>query len=337
MKKILVILLLSLTSYSVYSQKSEARLPIIDMHLHASTASGNGPPPTAICAPPTEMPHHDPSNNWMETFTQWLKNPECENAIWGPATDKELMEQTLEILERRNIYAMTCGQYIDDYIKNGGQRIIPGLDFSFGNTGLTPDKVRELLSSGKFKVFGEIGIQYNGISPSDSTFEPYLKIAEELDIPIGIHMGPGPPGAPYLPGVENYRAKLHSPLLIEEALLRHPKLRVYLMHAGWPKLDDLIALLWVHPQVYVDVGVICYAIPRPEFYAYLKRIAQAGFGKRIMFGSDQMNWPGAIEVGIEAIETAEFLSEGQKRDILYNNAARFLRLSEEVIAKHHLE
>jgi predicted TIM-barrel fold metal-dependent hydrolase len=28
-------------------------------------------------------------------------------------------------------------------------------------------------------------------------------------------------------------------------------------------------------------------------------------------------------------------TEVQKRDILYNNAARFLRLSDEEIAKHH--
>jgi uncharacterized protein len=31
---------------------------------------------------------------------------------------------------------------------------------------------------------------------------------------------------------------------------------------------------------------------------------------------------------IEAIESAEFLSAEQKRDIFYNNAARFLRLDE---------
>jgi predicted TIM-barrel fold metal-dependent hydrolase len=35
------------------------------------------------------------------------------------------------------------------------------------------------------------------------------------------------------------------------------------------------------------------------------------------------------------IEEAPFLSEEQKRDILYNNATRFLRLREEEIAQHH--
>ncbi len=52
-----------------------------------------------------------------------------------------------------------------------------------------------------------------------------------------------------------------------------------------------------------------------------------------MFGSDQMTWPDAIGLAVETIEKADFLSADQKRDILYNNAARFLRLSPEQIAK----
>jgi len=67
----------------------------------------------------------------------------------------------------------------------------------------------------------------------------------------------------------------------------------------------------------------------------LKRLVDAGFGKRIMFGSDQMAWPGTIEVAIANVESASFLTAEQKRDIFYNNAARFLRLSPEQIQKHH--
>jgi uncharacterized protein len=59
------------------------------------------------------------------------------------------------------------------------------------------------------------------------------------------------------------------------------------------------------------------------------------FAEWPMFGSDQMNWPAAIEHGIEAIESAAFLAPKQKRDILYDNAARFLRLTPEQIANHH--
>lgn len=87
--------------------------------------------------------------------------------------------------------------------------------------------------------------------------------------------------------------------------------------------------------MYVDVGIIVFQQPRPEFYRYLRTIVEAGFGKRVMFGSDQVIWPSMIERAVAVIEEAPFLSEEQERDILYNNAARFLRLTDEEIAEHH--
>jgi predicted TIM-barrel fold metal-dependent hydrolase len=290
----------------------------------------------AMCAPGVGFPALDPAKaSWPETFIAWAKNPPCPNPIWSPTTDEEVMDQSIEILKRRNIIGVTSGALLDRWRAAGGERIIPALRFSFSSrSGPTPDEVRRLFVDGKYVVFAEVAIQYDGVSPSDERFDPYLAVAEELDIPVGIHIGPGPPGAPYL-GYKSYRARLHSALLLEEAIVRHPKLRIYVMHAGWPMLDDMLALMYTHPQVYVDTGVISFALPRPEFHRYLRRIVESGFGKRVMFGSDQMNWPGAIERAIEAIESADFLTADQKRDILYNNAARFLRFSDAEIARHH--
>jgi len=84
----------------------------------------------------------------------------------------------------------------------------------------------------------------------------------------------------------------------------------------------------LYPQVYVDVAAIDWLVPRKEFHRYLRGLVEAGFGKRIMFGSDASMWPETISIGIEAIDSADFLTEAQKRDILYNNAVRFLRLGE---------
>jgi len=48
------------------------------------------------------------------------------------------------------------------------------------------------------------------------------------------------------------------------------------------------------------------------------------------------DWPEAIGIAVETIEKAAFLTAEQKQDILYNNAARFLRLTPGQIAKHHV-
>ena len=127
-------------------------------------------------------------------------------------------------------------------------------------------------------------------------------------------------------GNRAYRAADGRPLALEGVLARHPRLRVYIMHAGYPYADELISLLQLYPQVYVGVGVIAWATPRPAFHRFLKQLVDAGFAQRVMFGSDQMVWPEAIEETIDAIDTADFLSESQKRAIFYENARRFLRL-----------
>jgi predicted TIM-barrel fold metal-dependent hydrolase len=107
------------------------------------------------------------------------------------------------------------------------------------------------------------------------------------------------------------------------------------MHYASPLVDEMIALLFSHPQIYVDIACNNWAFPREHFYGQLKRLIDAGFEERIMWGSDQMIWPKVIATAIKTIEDAPFLSEKQKRDIFYNNAAHFLRLSSEEISKHH--
>ena len=176
--------------------------------------------------------------------------------------------------------------------------------------------------------------QYAGLSPDDPRLEPLWALAEELDIPVGIHLGGGGPGEPYA-GSPHFRARLQSALSLEEVLVRHPKLRLYIMHGGYPLLDDLLALLFTHPQVYLELSMAANVEKRPAFYRYLRGIVDSGYGDRIMFGSDQMVWPGLIDAAVRSIQEATFLTAAQKRDIFYNNAARFLRLSEPEIARHH--
>jgi predicted TIM-barrel fold metal-dependent hydrolase len=182
-------------------------------------------------------------------------------------------------------------------------------------------------------VFAEIGAQYRGRLLSDPLYERYFALAEELDIPVGVHLGEGPPGGPHT-GDPRYRAALGNPLQLEEVIMRHPKLRLYVMHYGSPFVDDMIALLYSHPQVYVDVAQNDWGFPKEHFYSQLKRLIDAGFEKRILWGSDQMVWPDTIPIAIDTIRNAPFLNDDQTRDILYNNAARFLRLSEDEMARH---
>lgn len=309
--------------------------PIIDMHFHALAADDQGPPPSTVCAPYETWPIHDadkPIDAYMKDF---VGAPECRNRIASPMTDSELNRRNVEVLNRRNMLAVTSGDAdrVAALHKLAPSRIIQAVQF--GETKWPSIReLRNLHNAGRLQVLGEIVTQYGGTAPDSRKLEPYYSLAEELDIPVAIHVGPGPPGVAYF-GSPKYRMRLTNPLALEDVLVRHPKLRIYIMHAGWPMGDEMVALMFAHPRVYVDIAVLGFAWPRAEFHSYLKRLVDAGMGKRIMFGSDQIVWPEAVDVTVEAIEKADFLSAAQKRDIFYNNAARFLRLKLQEIAAHH--
>jgi len=329
--RLFAILLFLLSTFA----NAQERPPIIDVHMHALSADHQGPPPVAMCTP-FPMPVWDPAVSYGDVFIAMLKDPPCDDPVWSPATDLELQTQTIAVVNRRNVFGILSGtpELVTQWTEAAPGRFFPGLGFQIEPGAPSPEELEKMHLDGKLKVLAEVTNQYLGIAPDDERMEPYWALAERLDIPVGIHLGNGPPGVIYL-GASGYRARLHSALTLEEVLVRHPRLRVYIMHAGYPMLDDLLTVMYAHPQVYVGIGVIVYTQPRPAFYRFLQRIFEAGYGKRVMFGSDHMVWPETIERSILVIEEAPFLSDEQKRDILYSNAARFLRLSDEEIARQH--
>jgi len=314
---------------------AESTLPIIDVHMHALPYDQQGPPPLAMCTP-MAMPAWDQKGPYAETFFGLFKNPGCDDPVWSPMSDEENLARNLAVIEKHNVYGVLAGSRdrVDSWVAAAPGRFIPGLAFTGQEGSPSPEQIVEQHDNGVLEVLMEITTQYFGIEPADPRLGPYWAALEANDIPAGIHVGPGPPGVIYL-GASDYRGRLHSALTMEEVLVAHPDLRVYLMHAGFPMRDDLLALMYAHPQVYVGIGVIVYTQPRAAFYPYLKAIFDAGFGKRVMFGSDQMVWPETIERGILVVNDATFLSDEQKRDVLFWNAARFLRLPDEEIARMH--
>lgn len=280
--------------------------PIIDVHLHAALGPGDLTTPEAVAGVRARVAVMD-SLNVRYAVVNGVPDA---LAAWATAAPGRLVPGLLFPCE---------GGLAPNYGRP-----------CFAGGGAYPDTawLRREITAGRVKVLGEITTQYMGVAPNDPALERYFALAEELDVPVAIHMGPGPPGAAYPSSPAprkspNYRASAGRPLLLEDVLLRHKRLRVWVMHGGWPLVDELLILLYQHPQVYIDVGVL-QRVPRTEYYAFLKRLVEAGYGDRIMFGSD--GGVADLRNGIDAIRQADFLTDAQKRAILYDNAARFLRL-----------
>lgn len=307
-----VFLLISCNNQKKESTMSLAKInsdiyngPIIDMHIHAYT---EGNPLLGMTHPPTLR---------GETYK-------------GVTSALEQKEKTLESLQKNNIVkaVVTSGHlWFDD----APETILIG----GANKGV--DELRKQHHEGNLQVIAEVAPFYGGVLADDASMLPYFELAEELNIPIGFHILPGGPnyGIHLMPEMlGNMRTYNANPLQLENVLVQYPNVKVYIMHGAWPYIEDLKALMYAHPNVYIDVAVVNWILPQEELNFYLKSLINAGFGDRIMFGSDQMTWPQVIKVGIESINKANFLTLEQKEDIFYDNAAKFLGLTDDEIKKH---
>jgi predicted TIM-barrel fold metal-dependent hydrolase len=281
--------------------QAKAQQPIIDMHLHADQ-------------PPGAISQGDPGPCRPEPCIQQ------GSATSGPM---ETLSETLEIMDKHNIVKGFLSG-IDPSVLAEWNKAAPGrfinAPFIFDPAHMDFNMIKQAFEEGKFQGMGEIATELNGMAPNDPKLEPYFALAEKMDVPVLLHCAAI---GPYLP---SFRSRAGHPSLIEDVVVKHPGLRIYVENCGYPYLDEMVGLMSQYPQVYGDLSTITWVIPRTAFHDYVKGLVRAGLGKRLMFGSDQMRWPEMIEKGIEAIQEADYLTEDQKRDILYNNAARFLRL-----------
>ena len=304
MKKLALSLFAFPCFISVLAQSGN--LPIIDMHLHAPEVVWSD---TMICTPEPCTGPKNRINEISELLPLTVDEMRKNNVVLGIVSDGNLDE----------IYRWK--EYAPSLFLTG----IAIWDPLQPNISLLQDEYKE----GRLNIVGEIATQYNGFAPNDQKLDRFYKLAVEFDVPVLIHCA-ALAGQSALFNITD-----GNPLLLEPVLKKYPTLRIYVENAGYPFAQEIIALMNRYSNVYVDVSTITWLIPRSAFHYYLERLVIAGYGKRIMFGSDQMLWPETIAMGIEAIESASFLSNEEKRDILYYNAARFLRLSDELIKEHH--
>ena len=269
----------------------------------------------------------------------------------GESPDEARLRALLDDMRRHGVVLGVVGgpaSFAAMYKRSAPERFVASVSFPCTD-GLDPhlvpcfesgedwpdlDWLRREVEAGRVGALGELYNVYAGVSPTDSRMAPFYALAAEYDIPIAVHADSGPPPFARTPGCcPDFNGDYGDPAHYRSVLERHPTLRLYLMHVINPEfIGAAIELMDAYPNVYVDLSPMHLM---PLFaHGALRMIVEAGHADRIMFGSDFL---GSIGEGVEVIEAATFLTEEQKRAIYYDNAARFLQLTEEEIARHHSE
>jgi predicted TIM-barrel fold metal-dependent hydrolase len=309
MKKLLITLALLPASASAQSTEPY-RGPIIDVHLHAQT---------------------------RESLAQPVPNP--ATGEMSPKTPEEHMTRSLEIMKERNVVlGIVSGSSVaavEAWDAAAPDRIMKGIGVDDPSQFMKPEELDRLFREKRLDAFGEVAAQYAGYSPSDPAFDAYWAVAAKHGVPVGIHTGGAPPRTPYT-CCPKFRLKLGDPLLLEDMLVKYPKLKVYVMHAGGFFPQNALMLMTMYPHIYVDIGALSWTpIAGDLLEPFLREVKRRRMLDRVMFGSDQMRWPEAIALAIDRVNRLEFLTGEEKQEIFYDNAAKFLGLTAEEIARHH--
>ena len=306
-----IIIVLALIPAIARAQGAEPyRGPIIDVHLHAHTG---------------------------ESLAQRLPNPATGQI--SPLTAEEHMAQSLQIMRERNVVlGIVSGSTVaavEQWYAAAPERVWKAIGMEDPSEFMKPAELDRFFREKRLDAFGEVAAQYAGYSPSDPAFDVYWAVAERHGVPVGIHTGGGPPRTPYT-CCPKFRLSLGDPLLLEDLLVKYPKLRVYVMHAGGFFPESALMLMTMYPQIYVDIGALSWTpIAGDMLEPFLSEAKRRRLLDRVMFGSDQMRWPEAIGLAIDRVNRLSFLTVEEKQDIFYDNAARFLGLTAEQIARHH--
>ena len=157
------------------------------------------------------FPAMEPGRPWPDTFMAHFKKPPCAEPIWSPTTARELMDRTFAVMKRRNVYGVTSGSLTAQW-KEASSRS------NHSEPRIRAWRAeRAVARSGSRRAHRAAAIAHlarsrTSIRASIRAIPRSTRISrssEELDIPMSIHLGTGPPGCavPRLPEISRAAAQ----------------------------------------------------------------------------------------------------------------------------------
>ena len=193
-------------------------------------------------------------------------------------------------------------------------------DRFYGLAGIDPTEGMEGVRSLEraVKEFGFIGAHsyphWFELSPDDRKYYPFYAKCVELDVPIQMQVGQSLIYSPKAPKKSTGR-----PISLDTIACDFPELKIIGIHIGIPWHDEMIAMAWKHPNVFIGCDAHAPRYWPNSFRSYLNSYGQ----DKVIFGTDYpvISFSRAV---------SEILELGFKQEVLkklfWNNAARIYRL-----------
>jgi len=155
-----------------------------------------------------------------------------------------------------------------------------------------------------------------GLYPNDRKFYPLYDYCQQSKMPVAIHSS--------INFSVNKKIDYSRPLHLDEIACDFPDLTIVANHGGWPWVNEMIAVAWKHPNVYLETGGVSPKyISRSGtgwelFLTYGNSILQ----DQILFATNSLIPHERVVKELDLLP----LKEDVKDKFLYKNAMRILGL-----------
>ena len=146
------------------------------------------------------------------------------------------------------------------------------------------------------------------IAPDHRLMYPCYVKCIELDIPFSLQVGHSLELLPSDPG---------KPIYLDQVALDFPELKIIGSHTGWPWCEELIAMAWKHPNIYLDISA---HLPRYLDKSIIKFMTTRGQNK-VLFGTNGLG----LELCKKQFMELE-MKESVRSKILRENAIKLFKL-----------
>ena len=159
-------------------------------------------------------------------------------------------------------------------------------DKFIGFAGIDPRRGKEAIQELE-RCVEELGLKglklwpLTGFYPDDLKFYPFYERVQELNIPVMMHTGSGPP---------NTYIKYCQPIYVDKVAIDFPDMKIIMAHMGDPFTNQAISVASKNFNVYLDISAwepVLKRVPAAFIQTLFQAKAACGIDK-ILFGSD---WP----------------------------------------------
>ncbi len=157
-----------------------------------------------------------------------------------------------------------------------------------------------------------------GIPPTHAKMYPIYATCVELDIPIWFHLS------------INYSSltmEVERPIYLDMVAQDFPELKMIAGHGGWPWVNEMVAVAWRNPNIYLDIASYLpkYLGMSGSGWEPLLRYGDSVLQDQILFGSTWLSMGLTIRQLADEVRKLP-LKEVTKTKWLHDNAAKLFNL-----------